>query len=41
VAEWIRAHPTIEVVPPAEDISGGAVAELLHPSGTGFYVLDQ
>jgi len=41
VAEGIRAHPTIEIVAPAEDIPGGAVAELLDPSGTSFYVFDQ
>jgi hypothetical protein len=41
VAEWMVAHPTVEVASPAENIPGGAVVGLVDPSGTAFYVFDQ
>jgi predicted enzyme related to lactoylglutathione lyase len=41
VAEWISAHPTIEIIRPSQEISGGIVVGFTDPAGNPFYIFDQ
>ena len=40
-AEWVRAHPDLEVVLPLEQIPGGATVGFRDPAGNAFHVFDQ
>jgi catechol 2,3-dioxygenase-like lactoylglutathione lyase family enzyme len=41
VAEWMLAHPDLEVVLPLEQIPGGATVGFRDPAGNAFHVFDQ
>ena len=40
-ADWVSAHPALEIAVPLEKIPGGATVGFTDPAGNAFYVFDQ